>query len=88
MLLFAVNIIWSWFFTFEVAPANPWQARSIEWMLPTPLGRRNFETIPVFTGGPYDYGKPGAKPSADLGVPPDRGDSGRRGGLGVEPAPS
>jgi cytochrome c oxidase subunit 1 len=84
MLLFAFNIIWSWFFTFKVAPANPWQVRSIEWLLPTPLGRRNFETIPVFTGGPYDYGNPSAKPVADLGGPSDRG----LGGLGAEPVPS
>ena len=88
MVLFAINIIWSWFFTFKVAPANPWQVRSIEWMLPTPLGRRNFEKIPVFTGPPYDYGNPAAKPVADLGGPPDRGDSGRIGGLGAEPVPS
>jgi cytochrome c oxidase subunit 1 len=27
MLFFAFNIIWSWFFTFKVAPANPWQVR-------------------------------------------------------------
>jgi len=57
-------------------------------MLPTPLGRRNFEKIPVFTSGPYDYGNPAAKPMADLGGPPDRGDSGRIGGLGAEPVPS
>jgi cytochrome c oxidase subunit 1 len=88
MVLFAINIIWSWFFTFKVAPADPWHARSIEWLLPTPLGRRNFETIPVFTTGPYDYGNPSPKPVADLGGPPDPGDKGRLGGLGVEPAPS
>jgi hypothetical protein len=57
-------------------------------MLPTPLGRRNFEKIPVFTGPPYDYGNPAAKPVVDLGGPSDRGDSGRIGGLGAEPVPS
>jgi cytochrome c oxidase subunit 1 len=88
MVLFAINIIWSWFFNFKTAPANPWQIRSIEWQLPTPLPRRNFERIPVFTGGPYDYGDPKAKPVADLGGPPDRGDAGRVGGLGLEPTPS
>ena len=87
MVLFAVNIIWSWFFTFKTAPANPWQARSIEWQLPTPLPRRNFAAIPVFTGGPYDYGDPNSKPVADLGGPPDRSDPGRMGGH-LEPTPS
>jgi cytochrome c oxidase subunit 1 len=70
MLLFAVNVIWSWFFNRKLAPADPWQARSIEWQLPTPLPRRNFERIPTFTSGPYDYGDPARKPIADLGPEP------------------
>jgi cytochrome c oxidase subunit 1 len=70
MLLFAVNIIWSWFFNAKLAPADPWHARSIEWLLPTPLPRRNFERIPTFTSGPYDYGNPSPRPAIDLGPEP------------------
>jgi cytochrome c oxidase subunit 1 len=70
MLLFAVNVIWSWFFNAKVAPADPWHARSIEWQLPTPLPRRNFERIPTFTSGPYDYGSPSPRPAVDPGPEP------------------
>ncbi|HEY4913996.1 MAG TPA: cbb3-type cytochrome c oxidase subunit I, partial [Candidatus Dormibacteraeota bacterium] len=70
MLLFAVNVIWSWFFNAKVAPADPWHVRSIEWTLPTPLPRRNFERIPTFTSGPYDYGQPSPRPVADPGPEP------------------
>ncbi len=87
MLFFAFNVIWSWFFNPKVAPADPWLARSIEWQLPTPLPRRNFAAIPVFTGGPYDYGESKARPAIDLGGPPDRGDAGRIPGH-AEPTPS
>jgi cytochrome c oxidase subunit 1 len=61
---------WSWFFNSKVAPADPWHARSIEWQLPTPLPSRNFERIPTFTRGPYDYGDPNAGPAVDLGPEP------------------
>jgi len=57
MVFFAGIVIWGWFFDAKVAPANPWQARSIEWELPTPLPRRNFARIPTFTRPPYDYGE-------------------------------
>lgn len=45
----------------EKAPANPWDAKSLEWTLPSPVPSYNFETIPVITGGPYEYGKPEEK---------------------------
>jgi cytochrome c oxidase subunit 1 len=71
MLLFAVNVIWSWFFNAKVAPADPWHVHSIEWTLPTPLPRRNFERIPTFTSGPYDYGNPSTRPATtDIGPEP------------------
>ena len=69
MLFFAFIVILGWFFNPAVAPADPWLARSIEWQLPTPLPRRNFERIPTFTRPPYDYGegvpKPLIEPSAE-----------------------
>ncbi len=66
MLFFAAIVIRAWFFSNEKAPADPWEARSIEWQLPNPLPRRNFEKIPTFTGPPYPYGD-GEKSGVDLG---------------------
>jgi cytochrome c oxidase subunit I len=66
MLLFAANVIYSWFFRFETAPANPWNARALEWQVATPVPANNFDRIPNITGGPYDYGVPDALPVADL----------------------
>jgi cytochrome c oxidase subunit I len=66
MILFAANVIYSWFFRFETAPANPWNARALEWQVATPVPANNFDRIPNITGGPYDYGVPDAPPVADL----------------------
>jgi cytochrome c oxidase subunit I len=66
MILFAVNLIYSWFFQAAPAVANPWQARSLEWQVATPVPARNFERVPVILAGPYDYGMPNSKPVADL----------------------
>jgi cytochrome c oxidase subunit 1 len=40
----------------EPAPANPWNAKSIEWTLPTPVPLHDFDEIPVFDADPYPYG--------------------------------
>lgn len=40
------------------APANPWNALSLEWQTPSPPPHENFETVPVVTDWPYGYGKP------------------------------
>jgi cytochrome c oxidase subunit 1 len=37
------------------APANPWNAKSIEWTIPSPPPVENFETDPVIEE-PYNYG--------------------------------
>jgi len=37
------------------APANPWDARGLEWTTPSPPPVHNFDTTPVVTRGPYDY---------------------------------
>ncbi len=69
MVFFAGIVIWGWFFNPKLAVADPWHVRSIEWQLPTPLPRRNFERIPTFTRPPYDYGegvpRPLVEPSAE-----------------------
>jgi cytochrome c oxidase subunit 1 len=39
------------------APANPWQAIGLEWLLPSPPPAENFgEHVPVVISGPYGYG--------------------------------
>ena len=70
MVFFAGIVIWAWFFSPSVAPADPWHVRSIEWQLPTPLPRRNFARIPTFTRPPYDYGSGAPKPVVDAGAEP------------------
>ena len=40
------------------AVANPWGAKSLEWMVPTPVPLENFEEVPVVASGPYNYGEP------------------------------
>ncbi len=42
----------------EKATSNPWDAKSLEWTLPSPVPSYNFEKIPVITAGPYEYGTP------------------------------
>jgi len=67
MVLFAANLIYSWFFVSKPALANPWHVRSLEWQVPTPPPARNFDRVPVIVAGPYDYGIPNSRPVADLG---------------------
>jgi cytochrome c oxidase subunit I len=57
--MFFYNVIASWI-AGEKAVANPWNALSLEWQTPTPVPLENFETIPVITAGPYEYGVPAA----------------------------
>ncbi len=40
----------------EVAEANEWGAKTLEWAVPTPVPLENFAELPVVTGLPYDYG--------------------------------
>ena len=40
------------------APANPWQAKSLEWKVPTPVPLVNFLVDPVVTSDPYGFGEP------------------------------
>jgi len=54
-LIFLYNAIVSWRFG-PRAPANPWRGRTIEWLVPSPPPRFNFDAIPRVVGGPYDFG--------------------------------
>jgi cytochrome c oxidase subunit 1 len=60
MLVFLVNLVWSMLFKREPAEANPWNSKSAEWQLPTPVPVHDFDRIPVFDGDPYPYGVPPA----------------------------
>lgn len=42
------------------APANPWGARSIEWLTSSPPIDQNYDRLPIVVGEPYDYGLPGS----------------------------
>jgi cytochrome c oxidase subunit 1 len=55
-LPFLLNIVSSWARGAK-APANPWQAIGLEWLLPSPPPAENFgEHVPVVIAGPYGYG--------------------------------
>jgi cytochrome c oxidase subunit 1 len=47
----------------ERATANPWKARTLEWLIPSPPPVENFPATPVIVGSPYGYGT-GGKPHA------------------------
>ncbi len=40
------------------APANPWNARTLEWMISSPPPYYNFRTIPAVLKNPYEFGEP------------------------------
>ena len=49
------------------ALANPWKARTLEWLVSSPPPVENFPTTPVVVGAPYGYGI-GGRPHAVLGI--------------------
>ena len=55
-LPFLFNAVWSWW-KGPQASDNPWRALTLEWQTSSPPAIENFETLPVLTTGPYDYGK-------------------------------
>jgi len=60
-LIFLFNLVWS-MFKGPRAPANPWQATTLEWTVPSPPPFDNFAgKHPVVYRSPYEYGVPGAK---------------------------
>ncbi|MCM2322949.1 MAG: cytochrome c oxidase subunit I [Oligoflexia bacterium] len=46
----------------ERAPANPWEANTLEWQTPSPPPHDNFPEIPVVTTWPYEYREKGFFP--------------------------
>ncbi len=71
-LFFMWNMVASWI-RGRAAEANPWHARTLEWLVPSPPPLHNFPTTPVITGSPYDYGEPTAAPHGRLGAAPVAG---------------
>ncbi len=65
-LILIANLVWSLILRREKEVANPWQALSLEWQLPSPPPVYNFAEIPVINSGPYDYGVPDRVPIAEL----------------------
>jgi cytochrome c oxidase subunit 1 len=54
--VFLFNLFWS-MFKGDRAAANPWNATSLEWTLPSPTPAGNFEgEIPAVNHGAYEYG--------------------------------
>ena len=55
-LPFLLNMISSWI-QGERAPANPWRAIGLEWLVASPPPHENFAVIPTVVAEPYGYGK-------------------------------
>ena len=69
MLLFVVNLLRSRRHG-AVAGANPWQAGTLEWAMPSPPPAANFAAVPV-VHGPDPLWLPPAEPSAVRGLAAD-----------------
>src|SRR6266478_1233074 len=52
---FIYNVIYS-LARGEVATADEWGAKTLEWTVPTPVPLENFATLPEVKGTPYEYG--------------------------------
>jgi len=61
-LVLLVNVVWT-LLAGKKAPANPWNANTLEWATDSPPPHGNFKTVPEVHRDPYEYGVPGA--SAD-----------------------
>jgi cytochrome c oxidase subunit 1 len=57
--LFTANLVYSWA-KGPVATANPWRARTMEWLTSSPPPEGNFSYQPQVFASPYDYGVPGS----------------------------
>ncbi|MFN0062156.1 MAG: cbb3-type cytochrome c oxidase subunit I [Myxococcaceae bacterium] len=56
-VVFFVNLYWS-LRKGKKAPANPWEANTLEWLAPSPPPHGNFAEMPTVYRGPYEYSVP------------------------------
>ena len=56
-IIFLFNLLYS-LVRGERASANPWQANTLEWTIPSPAGHGNFDEIPTVYHGPHEYSSP------------------------------
>jgi cytochrome c oxidase subunit 1 len=54
LILVFGNLIRS-FFKGPIAPANPWNGKTLEWQVPSPPPAENFEKLPVIRGDMYHF---------------------------------
>ena len=66
VLFFIWNLVWM-FKSGPDAGKNPWRAKTLEWELDSPPPPDNFETPPIVTEGPYEYGTPWKPAAAGAG---------------------
>ncbi len=59
MVIFVINLFVS-VRRGEMAEANPWKSRSLEFQLPSPIPAHNYSEPVEVVGEPYDYGLPDA----------------------------
>ncbi|MBI3890178.1 MAG: cbb3-type cytochrome c oxidase subunit I [Candidatus Wallbacteria bacterium] len=57
-VVFAVNVVYS-LARGQTAPANPWEATTLEWLTASPPPHENFQEIPVVHRGPHEHSLPG-----------------------------
>ena len=68
-LIFIFNFVWS-AFRGRRATANPWQANTLEWTLPSPIPHGNWTgSTPTVYRWPYEYGAEGADDHLPQDVP-------------------
>ncbi len=63
-LILFLSLLWS-LFKGPKAPANPWQAKGLEWDIPTPPPLHNFEVMPIVTKEAYAYDESEEKTGPD-----------------------
>jgi cytochrome c oxidase subunit 1 len=75
-ILFYFNLVWS-IFKGEKAGANPWEATTLEWCIPSPPPHDNFAgVVPTVYRGSYDFAVPGAPKDFMMQTEPDLGTEG------------
>jgi cytochrome c oxidase subunit 1 len=72
-VIFLINLVWS-MMKGPKAPANPWNATTLEWSIPSPPPFDNFAGVhPVVSHGPYEYSVPGAESDFIMQTDPPSG---------------